>query len=337
MAIAPQISVVIPLYNKEKYVRRAVDSVLGQTFRDFELIVVNDGSTDNGPAIVREYNDPRIRLIDQENGGESAARNRGISEARNELIAFLDADDEWLSDFLETVVHLQERFPGAGAYATGFRLLKGGEDIFRDVRIRSSCDEYGCYFDLLGKGMVVTSSSVAVRRSVFNKVGSFRVGCTRGADRDMWFRLGLYYRYACSPRICSLYYYYLPDNVCHTVSPCEVSPFYASILELRDKSDVELPVKAQAMRYAQTQFAGEIKGILFGGMRDLAGRRLREYRALFGADVSYFRLSLLRMAPMLLLRCIPFVRVRLVRLALLIRSWMPGRAQIGEVRKSAAQ
>ena len=86
------ISVVIPLYNKEKQIRKTLQSVLTQTFQDFEIVVVNDGSTDNSAIEVEKVKDPRIRLIHQQNAGVSAARNKGIEEARYELIAFLDAD-----------------------------------------------------------------------------------------------------------------------------------------------------------------------------------------------------------------------------------------------------
>ena len=91
------ISVVIPLYNKEKQIKRTLQSVLTQTFQDFEIVIVNDGSTDNSTIEVEKIKDSRIRLIHQENAGVSAARNKGIEEAKYELIAFLDADDEWKS------------------------------------------------------------------------------------------------------------------------------------------------------------------------------------------------------------------------------------------------
>lgn len=96
------ISVIIPLYNKGKYIARALGSVFAQTYQDFEVIVVDDGSTDDGPDIVRKYDDPRLQLIQQANTGPGSARNRGIKETTTPYLAFLDADDEWLPGFLES-------------------------------------------------------------------------------------------------------------------------------------------------------------------------------------------------------------------------------------------
>src|SRR5687767_12772807 len=98
------VSVIVPLYNKGPYVRRMLDSISAQTFSDFELIVVDDGSTDDGPVQVDRHPDRRIRMVRQANAGPGAARNRGISEASGELIAFLDADDEWLREYLACAV-----------------------------------------------------------------------------------------------------------------------------------------------------------------------------------------------------------------------------------------
>ncbi|MBK8060984.1 MAG: glycosyltransferase family 2 protein [Gemmatimonadetes bacterium] len=100
----PQVSVVVPLYNKEPYVRRALDSIAAQSFADFEVVIVDDGSQDGSAAIAAGYPDSRFRMIRQANAGPGAARNRGIAEAKGEWIAFLDADDEWLPDYLELAV-----------------------------------------------------------------------------------------------------------------------------------------------------------------------------------------------------------------------------------------
>ena len=110
------ISVIIPLYNKEEYIARAVQSVLAQTYDDYEVVVVDDGSTDDSVARFRSAcgNDVRLRIIQQKNGGASAARNRGLSETSCDYVALLDADDEWLPDHLKTWfgLHLDSRKPG---------------------------------------------------------------------------------------------------------------------------------------------------------------------------------------------------------------------------------
>lgn len=104
-----KISVVIPLFNKGPYIARTLDSVLKQTFQDFKVIVVDDGSTDDGAEIVRGFDDPRIQLIQQPNQGESVARNRGVDESLSDFVAFLDADDEWMPKHLETILKLIEK------------------------------------------------------------------------------------------------------------------------------------------------------------------------------------------------------------------------------------
>jgi glycosyltransferase involved in cell wall biosynthesis len=96
----PMVSVIIPLYNKGRTVNRALDSIFAQSFKDYEVVVVDDGSTDNGAGIVNRYKDPRLRLIQQSNAGPGAARNRGVKESSSPYVAFLDADDEWLPEFL---------------------------------------------------------------------------------------------------------------------------------------------------------------------------------------------------------------------------------------------
>ena len=105
----PRVSIIIPLYNKESCVLRALNSIVEQTFSNYEVIVVDDGSSDKGPEIVVNYDDPRFRLIKQLNAGPGSARNRGIAEARGELVAFLDADDEWLPNHLEDIVRLLDK------------------------------------------------------------------------------------------------------------------------------------------------------------------------------------------------------------------------------------
>lgn len=116
-----KVSVVVPLYNKAKWVRRSLDSLAAQSFKDFEVIVVDDGSTDGSGEIVATYPDPRVRLVCQPNAGPGAARNRGIAEARGEFLAFLDADDEWMPEFLEqNLAALEAAGPEVAAVVCGY-------------------------------------------------------------------------------------------------------------------------------------------------------------------------------------------------------------------------
>ena len=113
-------SVIMPLYNKAPYVRKAAESVVAQTCKDWELVVVDDGSVDSGGEIVKSINDSRIRLVRQDNAGVSAARNRGVAGTTSPYICFLDADDWWEPTFLEEMAQLIERYPDAGIYGTGY-------------------------------------------------------------------------------------------------------------------------------------------------------------------------------------------------------------------------
>ena len=118
-----KISIVIPLYNKEKSIKNTILKVLEQTYHDFELIIVNDGSTDKSFDVVCAIKDKRIRIINKNNGGVSSARNLGIKEARYDIIAFLDADDIWDTDYLENLVNMVEKYPLAVMYAQAYNYV----------------------------------------------------------------------------------------------------------------------------------------------------------------------------------------------------------------------
>lgn len=206
----PLVSVVMPLYNKGVSVENSIRSVLSQTEGNFELVVVNDGSTDGSDCVVQRIKDNRIRLINQINGGEGAARNRGISEAKADLIAFLDADDEWMPNFLNTVLNLEQAFPEAGAFATAFVGCRDGKIIrlsHADVELRLKGEILVNYFKscTLGSNMV-WSSSALFRKTVFDAVGVFPVGVRNGADLHMWARIAMKYPVAWSPLECAVWH-----------------------------------------------------------------------------------------------------------------------------------
>ena len=204
------ISVVVPLYNNAKDVERAIRSLQSQSMSEFEVVVVNDGSTDGGDAVVRGMSDARIRVIDQENKGVSAARNRGVAESNGELIAFLDADDEWKPDFLETVVRLQGQFQQCSVFATHY-LYKdtGGAERSPILRKMPSGPWEGVlqnYFEAAAHSdPPIWSSAIAVKKSAILSVGGFPEGIGIGEDLLTWARLAAKCSIAYSKKQCAVF------------------------------------------------------------------------------------------------------------------------------------
>ena len=197
------ISIVMPLYNKEREVTRSIKSVLAQSFTDFEVIVVNDGSTDESPKIVKTIKDPRFRIVDQPNAGVSAARNRGIAESKADLIAFLDADDEWEPDFLKTIIRLRDNFPSCDVFATNYSFHRANDyrrpTIIRGLPVEFKEGILTDYFRIASQSdPPLWTSAVAVTRKALQSVGGFPVGVMTGEDLITWARLAIRYDIAYS-------------------------------------------------------------------------------------------------------------------------------------------
>lgn len=211
-------SVVIPLFNKEKHIKRAIKSVLSQTIENFELLIIDDGSTDNSLGEAKEIVDSRVRIIKQRNMGVSAARNKGIDEARNNFIGFLDADDEWKPNFLTTIEDLIKNFPKAGAYATSYYIkIKDG------IVKKSPCEQFFSkkwrgilddYFKYAINGPIITASSVVIPKEVFVKVGYFPLGIKKGEDLEMWRRIAIIFDIAYSNQSCAVYHLDAANRAC---------------------------------------------------------------------------------------------------------------------------
>lgn len=195
----PLITVAIPLYNKEKHIQRALDSVLSQSFEDFEIVVVDDASKDNGGNLVRAYTDPRIRLFKRSEPGPGgyAARNLAIDSANGQWIAFLDADDEWEPDHLARFITALAQYPSMRLYASAYRKhygnnryeIFGAADSCTDDRYKTL--DYADFLESIvaGKAAMWTSATI-VHRSLFAEAGQFPAGLTRsGGDTDTWLRL----------------------------------------------------------------------------------------------------------------------------------------------------
>lgn len=182
----PEISVIIPTYNSSRYVTQAVDSVLAQTFDDLEVIVIDDGSTDDTESVMSRYSSP-VRYIKQTNGGVSRARNHGIEESRGRYVAFLDADDTWFPNKLEKQMEAIRSQPSYHVCYSAFLIV---DSNLAPIEVNRSKRQRTALEDLLMCGNVVGSiCTVIYERSLFSKVGGFDPVLSQCADWDMWVRL----------------------------------------------------------------------------------------------------------------------------------------------------
>jgi glycosyltransferase involved in cell wall biosynthesis len=205
-------SVVIPLYNKEFTIFNTILSVLKQSFSYFELIVVNDGSTDRSVEIVESFCDPRIRLINQANSGVSAARNRGIIEAKFEWIAFLDADDLWMQDKLEVINTAIKQNKNVSLFLHAFETNFIHKNKIRINRYKKVNGVLPSLIQAIVAGLKIQTSVVVVKKRLFetNKELYFRVGLNNSEDRELWYKLA--YLQVCTMYLNILLSKYIIDN-----------------------------------------------------------------------------------------------------------------------------
>ena len=192
-------SVIIPLYNKAPYVRKALETVCAQTYRDYEIIVINDGSTDNSAIIAEEYLNGvegiSYQILSQQNAGVSAARNNGVAQASGDYIAFLDADDWWEPTFLEKMAKLIEDYPEAGLYASNYIYYKPGKTHVAINNIATGYFNYPkAYYE--GGAMPVWTGATMMPRMVFNEIGGFPLGIKLGEDFLLWAKIAMQYQVA---------------------------------------------------------------------------------------------------------------------------------------------
>lgn len=196
----PKVSVIIPTYNCEKYLANAIDSALQQTYQDFEVIIIDDGSSDGTKELVKKYVNnysDKIHYVHQQNKGVSAARNNGIKIANGEYIAFLDADDLWISTKLMDQMKLLEKDRGLVLVFTDMQQTEGTKILYE-----SFLKEKGYYpliaatdfFSELVKKALIYTSTVVVKKQIFDEVGVFNETYKVGEDHDLWLRIAKRHR-----------------------------------------------------------------------------------------------------------------------------------------------
>jgi len=199
--MAPLISIVIPLYNKASCIGRTIDSILRQTYDNYEIVIVNDGSTDNGLEIVSKFTAPRIKIINQENAGVSVARNCGVKESVGRYIAFLDADDEWKEDYLQSQVDLIRDYPECDVFATAYEFKdeykRITQAVYRGIKFPGQSGILDNYFEVAAmSNPPVWTSAVVIRKECLETIGGFMPGVATGEDLLVWAKLAVRYKIA---------------------------------------------------------------------------------------------------------------------------------------------
>ncbi|HEY9901908.1 MAG TPA: glycosyltransferase [Candidatus Sericytochromatia bacterium] len=193
----PIISVIIPSYNAEKTIKETIQSVLNQTWQDFELLIINDGSQDATLEVIESIQDPRIKIFSYPNAGSSASRNRGIAIAKGEYISFIDADDLWTADKLEAQYKaLQENSQAAVAYSWTDHIDESGQFLRSGPQQSFTGDVYA---RLLLEDFIGNGSNPLIRAQAFAEVGDFDESLAHSEDWDLWLRLAARYHFVAVP------------------------------------------------------------------------------------------------------------------------------------------
>ena len=274
------VSVIIPAYNSENFIRRAIDSVLAQTHPAEEIIVVDDGSTDNTREIVQSYGPP-VQYVHQANAGPGAARNAGIQAAKVEWIAFLDSDDEWLPEKLQVQLDLLKRHPDLVWATANYSCClcdenrRGPElDPVKAEQLMAGKEYFDSYFSAYLSGCGGCTDTMIVRRSVFETVGLFDTSYFRAEDSDLWCRIAFRQpRIAYYPQPLAIYHIGVADSLMRQKVHCDL---YIKFLELNLRLAEEYHRYDEFKLYAGYSLQLWIRDMLFEsnaeGIRQLLNR-----------------------------------------------------------------
>ena len=320
-----QFSVVIPLFNKAPYITRAIGSVLNQTVQDFEIIVVDDGSTDGGGDIVAEIRDSRIRLVQQENAGVSAARNKGIEVSKADHIAFLDADDEWKPGFLSAIRDLHCQYPNCGAYATSYDILDPNMILshpsIKGIPSKKWAGIIPNFFCIVQSTKPFCSSSIVIPKKVLNHINGFPVGVKRGEDKITWVKIGVYYQIAFNSCRLSIYHREAENRVCNTIpSDYKKTEFELFLQSILQNSTLPHETKKNLHDYYSLALLSRVKNSLLAGQKDYAIRYLKEVK---GTRKHFLQWSFLLVLTLFPKKFLAIIIVIYFKIAFAVRSfWM---------------
>ncbi|MGE5943654.1 MAG: glycosyltransferase family 2 protein, partial [Flavobacteriales bacterium] len=248
----PFFSVVIPLYNKEKYIEDTLNSVLNQSFQDFEIIIVDDGSTDDSYKVASRFQSEKIKLLKQDNQGVSIARNKGIDYATSNYIALLDADDLWHNNHLQELKNLIEKFPNVGFFCTNYEILHN-ENFNKKANFNfdyeNDCLIVEDYFKASIINTVALTSAVAFSKEKFKNLGGFNPNLKTAQDSDLWIRFALNYEVSFNPVITMSYRAYIDNSLSKKKLNTTRYDFINNYLK-EEKSNPSLKLYLDINRYA---------------------------------------------------------------------------------------
>ncbi len=245
-------SVIIPLFNKEKYVLKTIKSILNQTFQDFEIIIVDDGSTDNSVNIIKSIKSEKIKLIKQVNQGASVARNNAINASNGTYIATLDSDDEWQNNHLSELKKCITSFSKAVLFCTNYN-IKRHNAFITNTKFNFQFDQDCLIIDDFFKANIInfipTSSSVAFKKEDFLKINGYNTNLRTGQDIDLWIKFGLMGAIAFNPKTTMLYNYYDQTSLSNS-NYNEDRYLLISNYKLQEKDNASLKLYLDINRYA---------------------------------------------------------------------------------------
>lgn len=237
-------SVIIPLFNKEQSITTTLESVLKQSFSEFEVVIINDGSTDNSVSKVECFNDKRIQLRHQKNSGVSAARNKGIEEAKYDWIVFLDADDIWMENHLSSLKEMITKFETYSVFCTSY--TKANDiTILQDFNF-DTIKIVEDYFKEVVKYHFFWTGVVCIHKKVFQEIGDFNTQLTRGEDLELWLRIGRSFPIIWSTHITAIYQQDSENKATLSKENLKKSVIY--YLDFKNRSEFELIYNKQLLR-----------------------------------------------------------------------------------------
>jgi glycosyltransferase involved in cell wall biosynthesis len=270
-------SIIIPLYNKADYIGAAIQSVLDQTHQNFEILVVDDGSTDNGVSRVKAIFDKRIKLIQQANSGVSCARNKGIECAIGDIICFLDADDWYLPAYLATIVSISLRYPEIGYFATYYKCVRSTNQSIESWNPgdTGTFEVVDNLFYRWRFGTLFVTNSVAIRRSFLAQFKPyFAPGEQWLEDHDLWFRLSEKSSLAYCPAPLVGYRMAVAGSLCATYKPQPLLPVYTRLEQRALNGQMPSNLRNSALRLVAEAKITVIRNELAGGRRYQAFKQL---------------------------------------------------------------